>query len=198
MNASRAEYWMCDFPNEYQWLKQYTGTNDFFCRLQEQLCSWGYLTDKQTACVTREIQRGQFRPSEQYQVGGGIEIKAWLARAVAEEFKTIPVNLEEPVAFRNLEITEYIRETPKAVQISFRYSSKICERCHVCGKELDTEISRACGIGPVCAKKLGFPRATLEDAGKIIERMEAVCRDIGEIGPRWIPKSQIVRTWKAE
>jgi hypothetical protein len=182
---------------EIQFISQYEGASSFFQSLRQQWEARGSLTERQIECITRELSKAEPTAIDVtgLQTGGGIEIRRWLARKIAEEFKTIPAHLEAPVAFRNLEITEIHRETAKAVQVTFRYSSKICERCHVCGAELDTDVSRACGIGPVCAKKLGFKRASLGDAGAIVERMEAICREVGEVGPRWIPKSQIVRQW---
>jgi len=189
--------WESMYPREAEWLRNYSGPNHFFLSLQAQYLRFGKLTDRQTEFVTTAWQREKMVASPSLKTGDGIEIKAWLARAIAEEFQTIPVEGDKPVAFRNLDIVAFHRETEKALYLTVRYSSKICQRCHVCGKELDTEVSRACGIGPVCAKRLGFKRAGVEDAQAIVAKMEEISEDIGDIGPRWIPKSQVVSTWKA-
>lgn len=176
---------------EIQWLLNYQGTFPFYLSLRQQFESRGTLSDKQIEALTRAVQRDE-KPSvdratptetRTLRAGDGLEIRAWLARSIAAEFN-------HELAFRNLRITAVHRETAMAWQVSFRYVSKICNNCHLCGKELDTEISRACGVGPTCAKKLGFKRATLADAGKILEAMEAAASSIGELGPRWLPKSQ--------
>ena len=177
---------------EIQWLLDYQGNFPFYLSLRQQFEARGTLSEKQMDALARAVTREQ-RPVSvdrapavetfTLKAGDGLEIRAWLARSIAAEFN-------HELAFRNLRVTEVLRETAMAWQVRFRDVSKTCNNCHLCGKELDTEISRACGVGPTCAKKLGFKRVTMADAGKILEAMEAAASSIGELGPRWLPKSQ--------
>lgn len=94
--------------------------------------------------------------------------------------------------FRNLEIVEIVGESPKAIKARVKFVSKVANSCHLCGRELDTEISRATGIGPVCAEKLGISRAKANDARAILDAVEALAAEVGVLGPVVIAKSQIV------
>lgn len=120
-------------------------------------------------------------------VGQAFEIKTWLAKALQKQ-------LDMKFFLRNLEVVEVLSETPKAYMVKIQFVSKIACNCHVCGRPLDTEVSRAVGIGPVCAVKIGLIRPTLNDAQSTINELEALCRTIGTIGPVWVPKSQIKLT----
>ena len=117
--------------------------------------------------------------------GNNIEIKSWVARQIAKEHKL-------DLCFRNLQLTEVYAETDKAVQCKIKFISKVANSCHLCGKELDTELSRATGIGPVCAKKLKLDRGTYQDAVQCLQFLNEYADNIGEVGPVWIPKSQML------
>jgi len=119
-------------------------------------------------------------------VGAKIEIKRWLANRMAEKLKLT-------IFFRNLEVMEVLDETVKAYKVSIRFVSTVANSCHCCGKDLDTEISRASGIGPVCAKKyFQIKRPSVETAGEILATLDKYCLEVGTIREVWIPKSQMV------
>lgn len=122
-------------------------------------------------------------------VGSVLEMSAWYAKAFQENHKTA-------YAFRNLKINQVHRETPKALQVDAEFFSGIASTCGVCGRILSNDISRATGIGPICAEKIGLPRPTMETAKEIVKMMESMSTAQGEFQQVWIPKSQIKNTIK--
>lgn len=182
-----------DYPQETAWLLNYTGKLSFFQSLLQQVRTKGFLSEKQVAIIRsnmeKEVQAAApaADPHFSYQPGEQISITSGIARGIMEKRPDLKV------CFRNLEIVRVERETQKAVLVDVRFVSKIVTSCHVCGQPLDTEISKACGIGPVCAKKIGFPRPKLKDAGAILLAVEQMARDVGVIQSIWLPKSCIMR-----
>lgn len=128
------------------------------------------------------------KDQEEFSIKAGdrIEIKSWLAKKLQED-------TGEDIFFRNLEIVETLRETYKAVHCRIKFISDIAESCHLCGRSLDDPISVATGIGPVCLKKIGIKRVSADQAKEVLKEIDKICKDIGEIGPVWIAKSQIKR-----
>lgn len=171
-------------------LKANTWSN-FYSSLLGQFTARGFLSDKQIAAVERAIAEKANRasnppPSREYSVKVGqlLEVKAWIARR-------LQADLGMDYFFRNLEVTEVLNETVKAYQVKVQFVAQIVTSCHICGRDLDTEVSRATGIGPVCADKMGLPRPTLATAQETLQAIDALCKQIGAVGPIWIPKSQI-------
>lgn len=121
-----------------------------------------------------------------YNVGDEVEINKWVVGKIKKQ-------LNLPFFFRHLEITEVLHETQRAVKVKVKFITKIGSNCHCCGLPLDCEISRACGIGPVCAKHLGLNRAKLGDAKAILERIEQIAKEVGEVGPVWLPKAKTTK-----
>jgi len=168
--------------------------SNFYQSLLSQYEKYGNLTPKQIQCVetaiikaARKTQDAALPPEQRafsLKIGTIIEVKAWIARRLAAD-------LHETVFFRNLKIAEVLRETAKAYEVKVEFVSTIVTSCHICGRELDTDVSRAVGIGPVCADKLGIPRPTLETAHETLKLIDQRCKEIGILGPVWIPKSQI-------
>jgi len=184
---------------EIEWIAAYRGTNNFLLSLQSQAEREG-LSPNQITRVQENMQREQpsfpalivplkvtTPPQSSVRTGDQIEVKHFIAERISQDAKA-------PVAFRNFEVVEMLRESAKAIQVRVRMASKIASSCHLCGQPLDTEISRASGVGPVCAEKLGFKRPKLADAADILAKLDKMAQDIGVIGPVWIPKSQIVDT----
>lgn len=179
--------------NVVEFLQKNTWSS-FYKSLLDQYDKNGQLSQRQIECIENAMLKDAARrtnaalPPEQRQfslkLGTKIEVKAWLARRLGRE-----LNME--VFFRNLEVMEVCRETSKAYEVKVKFVSTIVTSCHVCGRELDTDVSRAVGIGPVCADKLGIPRPTLENAHETLKLIDAKCSEIGTLGPFWIPKSQI-------
>ncbi len=119
-----------------------------------------------------------------YQPGDRIEIKTWLAKKLGKQ-----ANID--IFFRNLEITGVLEESFRGVKCKVTFVSEVASACHICGLPLDTEISRACGIGPVCCKRLGIERPDTVTAPQILAKIEEYAKKVGEIGPFWIAKTQI-------
>lgn len=159
-------------------------SSEFFVSLLNQYEVKGYLSEKQIACVEKAIAKTAPVKFFSIPVGQNFEIKTWLA-------KRLQAQLSMAFFLRNLEVTEVLNETPKAYEVKVNFVSKIACNCHVCGRALDNEISKATGIGPTCAAKIGLSRPNISDAHKTIQELEDLCRQIGTIGPIWIPKSQI-------
>ncbi len=172
----------------------YLGNNGFMNSLKAQAQKYGRLSIRQLQCAEQFfIDNGVLAlpaiPEAgkvfSFVVGQEITIRKWFANAKASE-------LGLQMFFRNLIIDSVDAETDKAVLVKVRFNSKVVTCCHICGLNLDNEISKACGIGPVCAKRLGFKRVTMNDAGAILARIEQEAQIAGVIGPIWIPKRQIV------
>jgi hypothetical protein len=138
--------------------------------------------------VAKEVQREEFTPKaeavESEYTNKILEVSKWYAGVFKENNKT-------EYAFRNLKISNVYRETEKALQVDATFYGGIACRCGVCGRELNNDISRATGIGPVCATKIGLPRPTMDSAKEIVKRLEEMSGAQGEFKKVWIPKSQI-------
>jgi hypothetical protein len=119
--------------------------------------------------------------------GSIFEMSAWYARAFKENNNTA-------YAFRNLKISKVKRETAKAYQVDAEFFSGIASTCGVCGRELSNDVSRATGIGPICAQKIGLPRPTMESAKETVKLMEQMSKAQGIFTDVWVPKSQIKHT----
>lgn len=163
--------------------------SEFYRSLLSQYETKRSLSPRQIEAVENAMLKAAARqnvglPEYSIQPGNILEIKAWIARRLQAD-----QNLQ--YFFRNLEVTTVHNETPKAYQVSVKFVSRIVTSCHICGRELDTDVSRATGIGPVCADKLGIARPTLETAHKTLEAIDVLCKNLGTIGPIWLPKSQI-------
>ena len=173
-------------------LKQHESMNSFFGSLANQLRDRGTLSDRQIACVMREINPPPAPPQKEltYKKGDEVEINAFIASQLKRQ-------LNMDVFFRRLEVTESLNETYRAVQVKVKFITKVCADCNMCGIPLETEVSRACGIGPVCAKKLGISRLRVEDAQLVHAMIDEAGKRYGEIGPIWIPKSQIKKLQEA-
>lgn len=176
---------LIEFLKQNQW-------SAFYRSILYQFNQRGSLSPRQIESIQNAYDRAQGKPvtdtapkrAFSLNVGQTIEIKAWIARR-------IQADLNMDYFFRNLEIVDVANETAKAYQVTVKFVSKVVTSCHVCGRDLDTEVSKACGIGPVCADRLGLPRPTLERAEETLKALEALCGQLGTIGPIWLPKSQI-------
>lgn len=122
--------------------------------------------------------------------GKQAELNKYAAKSVQEKVNEMRSKTVDYL-YRNIRIVEVVRETAKAVQVKIEFFGGIARSCHVCGSALDTEISRSCGIGPVCARKMGLPRPNANNASIILAQIEEMAGEIGEIGPVWVPKSCI-------
>lgn len=173
--------------NTFQMILEYNGNNNFMLSLKNQATFKGHLTDRQMSAADKFFNNTiDSKPKEfTYKPNQEITVRRWFAQSKSKETGI-------KIFFRNLILEEVLAETVKAIQVRVRFNSKIATCCHICGLGLDNEISKACGIGPVCAKRLGFGRVSLSDAGAILAKIEEEAKIAGVIGPIWIPKSQIM------
>lgn len=182
--------WTSQHPEEAKWLLTYQGNFAFYLSLQDQFRRFRKLSPAQTACVRRAIEResGAVAKDRVFTLKAGelVEIKSWMARVIATE-------MGQEFGFRNLKIETVEDETGAAWKTSFRFSHDVAASCGICGRDLDNEFSRATGIGPVCASKLGIKRVKEEDTEAVRAELRAYCERIGVIGPRWVPKAQVKR-----
>jgi hypothetical protein len=177
-------------------ISEYNGHNSFMNSLKSQLMIRGSLSPKQMECAGRFFNvsgssevvsvAATLPKTYSFAKGDKVMVRKWFANNKAKE-------LGLKVFFRGLIIEEVLNETSKAVLVSVSFNSKLSTYCHCCGLNLDTEISKATGVGAVCAKKyLGIKRVTLADAPAILAKIEEECKIAGIIKSIWIPKSQMV------
>lgn len=187
-------------PEMINFLDAMRSKSDFFNSLYNQYQSKNFLSNKQIACVQKAMQVEERRnaplppplPIEfSLKQGEIIEIKTWLAKNFKEE-------LNMPFFFRNLEVAQVLDETAKSYVIKVQFVSKVTVSCHVCGRDLHNDISKVCGIGPHCAKKIGLKVPTLASAQNTLAEIEAISIKIGVVGPIRVPKSQIKRVLREE
>lgn len=156
----------------------------FFQSLKTYYNKYGYLTPKQLQCVVKAMTNDK-APAYSYVPGDELLVKSWIARKYAKE-----LNLK--YFFRNIKIKEVHGESNKAIKVSIEFVSRPATSCHLCGLPLETEASKATGIGPVCVKYLGIKQLKKENAKEILQKIEEEAKIAGVVGPIWIPKSQIV------
>jgi hypothetical protein len=134
--------------------------------------------------MLREVER-EMAPVVPHAMDGAIfEVSKWYANVFKENNNT-------SIAYRNLKVLKVKAESAKAYQVDAEFFGGIASCCGVCGLSLSNDISRATGIGPICATKLGFPRPTMETAKEIVAQMESLSKAQGVFKDVWIPKSQI-------
>lgn len=175
------------------YIQDYHGNSSFFLSVQTQLRDRGSLSERQIAKIHEILEQkptpavapvaaADFKPS--YNNGVILELRSFIAKKLQEEFQ-----LQH--TFRNVEVLETLRETEKAIQVRLKLSPRYSTRCCVCGLPLDTEISRATGIGPVCAKNWGISRYGSNAAHEVIKELESRLEKVMTDRPFWIPRSQI-------
>ena len=173
------------------WFKNYEqGNIDLAIEFIEQGTNCSYITVNTLSEAfnkIREERKNNYSNDEIVNhslTGKKVEFKKWYGNILKDE-------LGNDFAFRNVEIKKVYRETQKAILADFKFYGGIMCSCGVCGKTLTDEISKATGIGPVCAKKLGLPRPTLNNVKEVITELNKVVGSMPEVTKKWIPKSQI-------
>lgn len=160
--------------------------NWFYLSLVKTLVKFNSLSFGQLRRVTEDIKRPSAANNVPSTIKAGQVLE--LKRGWANKLKN---DHQMKYFFRNLEVTQVVKETLFAVLVNVVFSTKVITSCNYCGRDLDCPISKACGIGPVCLKHMGIQRPTLETANETLKVIEEVVKSIGEIGPIWIPKSQL-------
>ena len=178
---------MNDINTVVEFLKVNQGKSTFYASLLTQWEQRGSLSPRQIECVERALTP-QAAPVRAFGIAPGqeIEVKQWIAHRLRDD-------LALPYFFRNVKVIEVLGETAKAYRVRVQFVSGIRTVCHFCGRDLDNEVSRACGVGPVCAVNHGMPRPTVETARETLAELEAMAIKVGVVGPVWVPKSQVVR-----
>lgn len=196
-----------------EWLAGYSGDFHVYLSVRQQYNAKGSLSPKQVEMIRRAIQRDVLYAAQQaareqrlaveaaayqtneipaqpmdqskatYAPGTVVQVKAWFANKMKDEVGLSHVH-------RNIEILETLRESDRAIQVRIRFTPRYSTCCSICGRKLDNQVSRATGIGPVCADKVGIERYSVENARDVIQQLEV---KLGAIGEKviWIPRTQI-------
>jgi Family of unknown function (DUF6011) len=186
--------------NIYSLISNYNGYSNFIKSLRSQLNYKGNLSPRQLECATQffnaatspavapQTEDKPFPVPQTFSKAKGdvMTIRKHFANKKAKE-------LGYKVFFRTVVVEEVLAETPRAIQVKVSFSSKLSTYCVCCGLNLDTEVSKATGVGAVCAKKyLGIKRVTLADAPMVLARIEEETKALGITPAIWIPKSQML------
>jgi hypothetical protein len=151
-------------------------------------CHVYWIANLEYVNMAKEFEKEEFKPKMEYinsnYTNKVLEVSKWYAGVFKENNNT-------NYAFRNIEVINVYRETEKAIQVDAKFFGGIASSCGACGRELNNDISRATGIGPICAAKMGFPRPTMENAKDIVKKLEEASKAEGTFKGVWIPKSQI-------
>lgn len=191
-------------PDVIQWLQNYKGNFEFYLSVRSQLEERGTLSPKQVDAIKRAITRDQ-KPAQStapaatpvapttapqmdqskatYAPGTVLQLKKFFATKLQKEIGMSHL-------FVNVEIVETQRETAKAIQATIRFSARYSTTCSCCGRVLDNQVSRATGIGPICADKMGLEQYSLENAKAVLKELESKLEQIGQ-KTVWIPRSGI-------
>lgn len=179
--------WREQFPQEAAFIEAYTGTSSFFQSLKAQFERSGYLTEKQTACITREVSRNQSptpnnatKPvTQSFTLKVGQEII--LSKGIAEKFT--------PHAFNGVhmgfKVVAVERETERAYLATLELAAIRTRHCCVCGITLTNPESIAIGIGPICAERHGIDHA-MGTMDMLANRLRGYAPISG-----WLPKVSI-------
>jgi hypothetical protein len=177
-------------------LRDYQGSSDFLNSIRSQLDQGRVLSPKQIDAVAKNLIKAAPKavkivaPSQAiaianptYPNGSAVTIKQWYAKILMNDLKMSHL-------YRNIEILETYKETEKAVQVRIRFTPRYSTSCACCGLTLENQVSRATGIGPICADKMGIEQYSLENAKEVLKQIEA---KLGAIGDQvvWIPRRQI-------
>lgn len=192
-------------PDVVAWLKNYRGDFAFYLSVRDQYEGRGTLSPKQVEAIKRAIARDQ-KPARDpqatapqaatpavpqkmdqskatYAPGTVLQLKKFFATKLQQEIGMSHL-------FVNVEIVETIRETAKAIQATIRFSARYSTTCSCCGRVLDNQVSRATGIGPICADKMGISQYSLENAQAVLKELESKLQQLGQ-KTVWIPRSGI-------
>lgn len=175
-------------PNVSEYLNNYTGDWRFIVDVRRKFFKYGTLSLAQQEAIERAIEREKsyVEPKKEFtfKPGDFIGISKQFAQKLTEKTHLNPF-------FCNLTVTKVHNETWKAVEVSVLFNSEVAFTCNMCRRPLSCEISQACGIGPVCYKRFKGKRPSLERAQEMLKEIEAYSKEVGEVGPIWIPKYYI-------
>lgn len=176
-------------------ITQYQGKYAFLLDLQSKVKAGKSLTAKQLAaakkCLGKSVKvSGQFSPTDPraesliLRTPVPVVLKRWVAQQIKKkhglEFTPITVT-----------VNQFYGQTDKAVRIKIKLTSGDVTNCRCCGASLKDEKSKATGVGPVCARKLGIEY--IRDKNDIARWKQDLQVKVDQLGSweEWIPKSQI-------
>jgi hypothetical protein len=182
-------------PTTATFLREYRGNFAFILSVRSFFMNRGGLTAGQIAgvekCMAREASWAQnstpaYAPvafSPTYVDGTMVEVSRGLAQAKGKELGIAPF-------LRHLRIVSTVRETARALLVRVEFVAEVVSKCHVCGRTLTTDKSRACGIGPTCCAHLGIDRPDTLTAEELLHKMEEIARGFG-VKEMWLPKRSV-------
>lgn len=115
---------------------------------------------------TLNTQIDNNKPKTAYTPGTILELRKPAATRITGRVSYKP-------AHRNFEVVETLYESSGGLMAMVKMSAKFSAHCYCCGRALTLPISKASGIGPDCAAKLGIERLDSLSAEQIIEKIEA-------------------------
>lgn len=174
-----------------EWLVKNAAGSSFYTSLLNQLNTRGTLSPRQIECVKKGMEKDSPVATAQpkamenptFANGTAVSVRKFFAEILKQKYNM-------SFSHRNIEIIETYRETDKAIEAKIRFTPRFRNSCCMCGRHLDTNISRASGIGPICAEKFGIDQMDSMSAKEIIESIELKMKSLGEI-TTWIPRSAI-------
>lgn len=201
-----AESFETKYPEVAKYLREYNGNFGFLVSVKSQFVSRGSISDAQRAsvekCMDREVEYNARKQEAAAPVaapvaapisdecrnptfanGSVLKISKKIAVAIAEEkgFDT---------AFRKVEVVKTHRETSKAILVTVKFSTQVGCFCGICGRQLTHPVSKATGIGPECADKMGITRYSMDAAKEVLKTLSDKLTTMGEV-KTWIPRSTI-------
>lgn len=185
------------YPAVVKWLTNYNGNFDFYLSVKSQYEKKGFLSDKQRESIERAIARDNtprqvsasnaevLWSNPTFTSGSVLKISKGFATVLAEKngFTT---------PFRKLEVIKTHAETSKAVYVTVKFSTQVGCFCGICGRKLTHPVSKATGIGPECAEKMGIERYSMDAAKEVLDQISAKLTAMGEV-KTWIPRSVLTK-----
>ena len=172
-----------------QKLTSYEGPNGFVNSVKAGYTKWGSLTPRQMDAIKKFFtpkKKDVFKPID---VNIDVILKRYVARGISEEYgleKITPITVT---------IHQVVGLTPRAVKVKGKMTFTDVGCCRCCGKDLTDWVSKASGIGPVCAKYMGIKRPTTQaDIAEFNKHLKEKIEEIGEL-EFWVPKSHITNAF---
>lgn len=180
--ADALEVSLRDYREECRFLHEYNGNFSFYLSLRNQLHYNGCLSEKQWACLTREVEKKNAPkaavPARVFSlnVGTTIIVTKFFAQIIGRD-----TGLNRP--HFSLEVLGVEGETEKAYKLTGKLSAHRTAHCCVCGLALTNPVSVQAGIGPICADRYEV---------STVEQLQAkLATEYKTTLTLWVPKSQI-------
>lgn len=183
------------YPDVVAWLENYKGDFEFYLSLRDQLDRRDFLSDKQITSVRNAIARDQQVKPKPFTASGEWANPTYKAGTILSMSQNTATRMAKEhgleFTYRNIEIVKTHRETERGLLVTIKFTPQIGRMCSICGRHLDTAVSRATGIGPVCADRMGISRYSHGDAKEILAQLAEKIGMIGEIKEVWLPRFRV-------